>query len=67
MSFSHHLVTIHPCCSIGYIFSVYSIVNSLAVLAGVEQVQILVENQVIDTLAGHLNLRRALRPDYSAL
>ena len=67
VSFSHHLVTNHPGGSTGEILTVYSIVNSLAVLAGVEQVQILVENQVIDTLAGHLNLRRALRPDYSAL
>ncbi|HPT83688.1 MAG TPA: GerMN domain-containing protein [Limnochordia bacterium] len=67
VSFSHHLVTNHPGGSTGEILTVYSIVNSLTDLDGIEQVQILVENQVIDTLAGHLNLQRALRKDHTAL
>lgn len=45
----------------------YGIVNSLTDIAGVERVQILVENQIIETLAGHLNLQRALVKDHSAL
>ncbi|HHW72042.1 MAG TPA: GerMN domain-containing protein [Firmicutes bacterium] len=67
VSFSHHLVTNHPGGSTGEILTVYGIVNSLADIDGIEQVQILVENQVIDTLAGHLNLRRALSKDHTAL
>lgn len=67
VSFSHHLVTNHPGGSTGEILTVYAIVNSLTGIDGVERVQILVENQVVDTLAGHLNLQRALRKDYSAL
>ncbi|NLM41477.1 MAG: GerMN domain-containing protein [Firmicutes bacterium] len=66
VSFSHHLVTNHPGGSTGEILTVYAIVNSLTDVEGVAQVQILVEDQVVDTLAGHLNLRRALSKDHSA-
>lgn len=67
INFSHHLVSNHPGGSTGEILTVYGIVNSLTDIAGVERVQILVENQIIETLAGHLNLQRALVKDHSAL
>lgn len=65
VNFSHHLVTNHPGGSNGEILTVYSIVNTLVGVAGIERVQILVEHKSIDTLAGHLNLREPLRKDYT--
>lgn len=67
VNFSHHLISNHPGGSRGEILTVYAIVNSLTDLPGVDQVQILVENQTVPTLAGHLDLSRALHKDYAIL
>lgn len=49
--------------SAGEILTVYSLVNSLAELPGVEEVLILVEGRRLDSLVGHLDLSLPLRPD----
>lgn len=67
LNFSVHLVSNHPRGSTAEIMTVYGIVNSMTEVPGINKVQILVESQLIDTLAGHLNLRRALPRDYQVL
>jgi spore germination protein GerM len=52
--------------SLDEIFTVYAIVNALTVnLPAVTSVQILVEGQEVDTLAGHVDLRRPLQKNLS--
>ncbi len=53
--------------SMGEIFAVYSIVNTLADIEGIEKVQILIEGEVIESLSGHIYLGEPLSPDYSFL
>lgn len=67
LNFSAQLVSNHPRGSTAEIMTVYGIVNSMTEIPGINKVQILVENQLVDTLAGHLNLRRALPRDYEVL
>ncbi|NMB00681.1 MAG: GerMN domain-containing protein [Firmicutes bacterium] len=67
VNFSHHLATNHPGGSMGEIMTVYGIVNSLTEISGVEKVQILLENQMVFTLAGHLDLTEPLHKDYAIL
>ncbi|MEW5919445.1 MAG: GerMN domain-containing protein [Bacillota bacterium] len=62
--FSEELRTSHWGGSTGEILTVYSIVNTLAELPGVERVQILIEGEVVDTLVGHLELLEPLSPDW---
>ena len=62
--FSAELRSSHWGGSTGEILTVYSIVNTLAELPGVEQVQILIEGEKIDTLVGHLELMEPLSPDW---
>jgi spore germination protein GerM len=51
----------HPGGSLEELFTVYTIVNALTVnLPAVQRVQILVDGQEIDTLAGHVDLRHPL-------
>jgi len=53
----------HPGGSLGELLTTYSIVDTLAFnLPEIKQVQILVEGEEIPTLAGHLDLRRPLKP-----
>jgi spore germination protein GerM len=48
--------------SLDELFTVYTIVNALTVnLPAITRVQILVEGQEVDTLAGHVDLRNPLR------
>jgi spore germination protein GerM len=48
--------------------SVYSVVNSVAMsLPSVSRVQILIENQPVATLSGHVDLSRPLPPDMTLL
>ncbi len=63
VDFSAELKDNHPGGSSGETMTVYSIVNSLAELEGIDRVQILVEGQVIETLAGHISLDEPLEPD----
>lgn len=54
VDYSAELRTNHPGGSAGELMTAYSIVGSLAVLDGVDAVQILLEGEVIDSLVGHL-------------
>jgi spore germination protein GerM len=50
------------------LFTVYSIINSVALnIPEIRRVGILVEGQPVDTLNGHLDLRRPLPPDPSVI
>jgi spore germination protein GerM len=50
------------------LFTVYSIINSVALnIPEIRRVGILVEGQPVDTLNGHLDLRRPLPPDLSVV
>lgn len=52
----------HPGGSMQELLTVYSIVNTLLVnLPTMAEVQILIDGQEVDTLAGHVDLRRPLR------
>lgn len=54
--------TAHPGGAFQELMTVYTIVNAvLTNLPNLEQVQILVGGQEVDTLAGHVDLRRPLR------
>jgi hypothetical protein len=51
----------HPGGSLDELFTVYAIVNALTVnLPAITSVQILVDGKEVDTLAGHVDLRRPL-------
>lgn len=50
------------------LFTVYSIINSVALnIPEIRRVGILVEGEPVDTLNGHLDLRRPLSPDLSVI
>jgi hypothetical protein len=54
----------HPGGSLDELFSVYAVVNALTVnLPAVTRVQILVDGKEVDSLAGHVDLRRPLPRD----
>lgn len=56
------VVTAHSGGSLDELFTVYAIVNTLTVnLPALQAVQILVDGQEVDTLAGHIDLRQPLR------
>jgi hypothetical protein len=58
---SREAITNHHGGSLDELFAVYAIVNTLTVnLPAVRQVQILVDGQEVDTLAGHIDLRHPL-------
>jgi spore germination protein GerM len=52
----------HPGGSMNELFTVYTIVNAITMnLPDVQSVQLLIEGREVDTLAGHVDLRRPLR------
>jgi germination protein M len=52
----------HPGGSMNELFTVYTLVNAItANLPDVETVQVLIDGREVDTLAGHVDLRRPLR------
>jgi spore germination protein GerM len=52
----------HPGGSMNELFTVYTIVNTLTTnIRDVESVQLLIDGREVDTLAGHVDLRRPLR------
>ena len=54
----------HPGGSTNEILTVYALVNALTSnLPAITSVQILIEGREVDTLAGHLDLRRPIEPD----
>ncbi len=61
---SSEVSTGHPGGSIAELLTVYAIVHALtANLPAVTSVQILVDGREVDTLAGHVNLRRPFSPN----
>jgi hypothetical protein len=62
--FSAHLSREHPGGSSSEVLTVYSIVNTLAYnIEGIKKVQILIEGQTLDTLAGHMDCRQPFAPN----
>jgi len=61
IDFSHELVAAHPGGSLNELLTVYAVVDALtANLPAVRAVQLLVDGREVDTLAGHVDLRRPL-------
>ena len=61
VDFSRELVAAHPGGSLNELLTVYSVVDALtANLPAVHAVQLLVDGREVDTLAGHVDLRRPL-------
>jgi spore germination protein GerM len=59
---SKEIVDKHTGGSLDEVFAVYAIVNAItANLPAIERVQILVDGKEVDTLAGHIDLRRPLK------
>ena len=58
----------HPGGSMNELFTVYTIVNTItANLRDVQSVQLLIDGREVDTLAGHVDLRRPLRKNDSLI
>ena len=58
---SQHVSTGHPGGSLDELFTVYALVNALTTnMPEIAAVQILIEGHEVDTLAGHVDLRRPL-------
>jgi hypothetical protein len=61
---SHEISSGHPGGSLNEILTVYTLVQALTTsLPAVTAVQILVDGHAVDTLAGHVDLRRPLPPN----
>jgi hypothetical protein len=60
--------TKHPGGSLNELFTVYTIVNAVTTnLPDVQGVQVLIDGREVDTLAGHVDLRRPLRKNESLI
>jgi spore germination protein GerM len=58
---SREVVTAHPGGTLNELLTVYTVVNALTTnLPAVTSVQVLVDGKEVDTLAGHIDLRRPL-------
>jgi len=63
---SPEVVSSHPGGSLGELLTVYALVHAVtANLPAAKRVQILVDGKEVDTIAGHVDLRRPLTPDAS--
>jgi hypothetical protein len=63
---SHEVSTAHPGGTVNELLTVYTIVNALtANLPAVSGVQLMVDGKEVDTLAGHVDLRRPLARNLS--
>jgi spore germination protein GerM len=63
---SSQITTGHPGGSLTELLTVYAIVNAVtANLPAIERVQLLVEGKEVDTIAGHVDVRRPLTRDAS--
>jgi spore germination protein GerM len=61
---SGDVVSAHPGGSLTELLTVYAVVNAITTnLPAVQRVQILVEGQEVDTIAGHVDVRRPLERD----
>lgn len=63
VDFSKELKTKHGGGSTGELMTVFSIVNTLTQFPAVQKVQILIDGQKVETLAGHVDLTRPLTRD----
>lgn len=62
VNLSGEVRTNHPGGSLSELFTVYAVVNALTVnLPAIARVQILIDGEEVDTLAGHVDLRHPLR------
>jgi spore germination protein GerM len=60
------ITAVHPGGSLGELLTVHAIVNAVtANLPAVQRVQILVDGKEVDTIAGHVDIRRPLTRDTS--
>lgn len=58
----------HPGGSLNELLTVYTIVNAITMnLPDVQEVQLLIDGQEVDTLAGHVDLRQPLRKNESLI
>ena len=63
---SPEVSTAHPGGTLGELLTVYAIVNAVTVnLPSVQRVQILVDGKEVDTIAGHVDVRKPLARDPS--
>jgi germination protein M len=63
VDFSRELMTAHPGGSLNELLTIHAIVNVLTTnLPAISAVQVLVEGKEVETLAGHVDIRRPLRP-----
>jgi len=63
---SQEITSAHPGGSQTELLTVYAIVNAVtANLPAIQRVQLLVEGKEVDTIAGHVDVRRPLQPDPS--
>lgn len=60
VDFSGQIAANHPGGSAGELVTVYSVVNTLTEIDGVERVQWLVDGRVVESLAGHMDLSRPI-------
>jgi hypothetical protein len=68
VDFSEELSSRHPGGSSSEVLTVYSIVNTLAFnIDDIKKVQILIEGQTRDTLAGHMDCRQPFAPNIKTI
>lgn len=67
VDFSKEFVKKHPGGSTGEIFTVYSIVNTLTEIEGIEQVQFTIDGKKKDEFKGHLEFAKPFKPDKSLI
>jgi hypothetical protein len=66
LDFSKELVTAHPGGTQSELLSVYALADTLtANFPYLRQLRILVEGEPVDTIKGHVDLRRPIYPDFS--
>ncbi|GAB6100192.1 hypothetical protein JCM16358_20710 [Halanaerocella petrolearia] len=61
VDFSQEIVKNHPGGTAGETMTVYSIINTLTQFEEIDQVQILVAGQEVESLVGHIDLRHPLK------
>jgi len=65
VDFSRELAAAHPGGSMSELLTVYALADTLAVnVPHVRQVRILIEGQAVETLVGHVDLRRPVTADF---
>ncbi len=65
VDFSKEFQTEHPGGSAGEIMTIYSVVNTLTGLPGVEKVQFLLEGEKHESILGHMDTTVPIEPDFN--